>query len=622
MKMPQIQIEKLSPTSQKTFFLLDSNRNIKIKNKDSYLSVKNVLNLLEEQPFFFDFQFIYNYEEIKNANEEEKKDWLSLLLHFFNQSPQNTLRHLKHQTYSDIGKAMNLLASPIQFKGVEYSKEDIRLLAHCSLVKGFIDFVAFKTRQTRQPNHCCSMMGFIPPHLTPPQLAEILTSQFAKRDSVLKQDIKAEFEKMRSEQVKASEVEVKEIEVKETDEPLQQWIALAKKFKEQRPNDINNQLAKKLEDLAEAEYGFALDFELFEKFLMSELSDYLLKKPTYKSIYLFACLREPFFAIEFEHCREELEKRVKELLDETEKNNYKKLYESGGISTYIELFNILSDKNTINRYLKRLVDTVLTIKERLYFQGYLFYDYDQTTFERINLSYPVKRFKEPPAIIKVFIKNIDSVLEKGNVGYDLLFDIKDDFLFTLCVLKFAETLPLTDALFKEIDNRENLPFMDAIRELNAPAFAIFKRHNGRDLFGCFNDLDKLLFLRKNLNVIQSYKNNTVDPFDTSGLHLLNNEEKERLFNLIDCNADTENALSIFKTVCKNDHTRLFLLFNEMIEWRSFTFLDLVNDFESWKKVILDYSKNSLVAKKYSVIWLSKIADKDNRYIALIDEILA
>lgn len=614
MKTSQIQIEKLSPTSQKTFFLLDGNRNVKIKNKDTYLSVKNVLNLLEEQPFFFDFQFIYNYEEIKNANEEERKDWLYLLLHFFNQSPQNTL--INHRTYSDIGKAMNLLASPIQFKGVEYSKEDIRLLAHCSVVKGFIDFVAFKTRQTRQPNHCCSMMGFIPPHFTPPQFAEILTSQFAKRDSVLKQDIKAEFEKMRSEQVKASEVEVKE-----TDEPLQQWIALAKKFKEQRPNDINNQLAKKLEDFAD--YGFSVEFELFEKFLMSELSDYLLKKPTHKSIYLFACLREPFFAIEFEHCREELEKRVKELLDETEKNNYKKLYESG-ISTYIELFNILSDKNTINGYLKRLVDTVLTIKEPLDFQGYLFYDYDETTFERINLSYPVKRFKEPPAIIKVLIKNIDSVLEKGNVDYDLLFDIKDDFLFTLCVLKFAETLPLTDALFKEIDNRKNLPFMDAVRELNSHAFHIFKRHNGRDLFGCFNDLDKLLFLRKGLKVILSHKNNTVDPFDTSslGLYLLNNEEKERLFNLIDCNTKAENALSIFKRVCKNDHTRLFLLFNEMVEWNNFTFLDLVNDFESWEKVILDYSKNSLIAKKYSVIWLSKVANKDNRYLGLIDKILA
>lgn len=540
----------LSAQSEKTLLLLKAFE--PIKNKDGLLTVKSVLDLLKETPTIpLRVYFPDDYNEIKESNLEEKKDWLSLFLSV-SESPHRL-------NFKELGKYLNILSAdkslfPFSFKGAVFSQEDIRTIAHCLCVDDFYN----------------TMIG----------------NDFGCHCHHQQQNLI----------------------------PIQKLVEMAKEFKSSRPKNVNKLISKKIKECFK--YNYYRHCDEFSNFLMSELSDYLLKNPHFNSVYLFDLAKEPYFSVEFEDCRDKLEQVAKNILEETDKNGYAELKTHKCFNLYMSVFSHISDNEVKKHYFEKLINFVLS-GEPVKKESHLFCTFDVFTGEIIERKFPIDFYEDAPYLVKQFVN--DKELSKEFVSYDMLFSLKDDFFFSIGVLKFAEFLPLTEELFAEIQKRNNPPILDALYEMRPQEFPayLFEPYNGKKLFNCLSDINKLMFLcshgRKFYNNLELMENETSQKLD------------DPLAQYFDKNS-ANNIMTLVQNVAKDDSQKLILLLNKMVNHleKPFNFFSHINDMNIWEEVIIEYGRQTKRSKQDVFRWLLRLYEqtKDETYTALMDKVVS
>lgn len=542
--------DTLSAQSEKTLMLIKACQ--PIKNKDSLLTVKSVLDLLKERPIPLKVDFPDGYNEIKESNLEEKKDWLSLVL---------SLSEISNRfNFKELGKCLNIISAdkslfPFSFKGAIFSQEDIRTMAHCLCMEDFYN----------------TMIGN--------DFGHLYQSHCYQQDLI----------------------------------PIQKLVEMAKEFASKRPKNVSKLISKKIKE--SFKYNHHHHYGEFSNFLMSELSDYLFKNPHFNSIYLLDFAKEPYFSIEFEDCRDKLEQVAKNILEETDKKGYEELKKHECFNLYMSVFSHISDKEVKRHYFEKLINFVLS-GEPLKKENHLFHTFDLLTGEVIKSKFPIDFYEEPSYLIKQFFSSRE--LSEEFVSYDMLFNLKDDFYFSIGVVKFAEFLPLTEELFAEIQKRNNLPILEALYEMRPQEFPtyLFESCNGKKLFSYLSDIDKLMFLCSHGG--KTYNN----------LELLEHKSSQKsadpLIQFFDKNS-ANNIMNLVQNVAKDDSQKLFLLLNKMVRLdKPFNLFSHINDMSIWEKVIIEYSRQTKRSKEDVFYWLLRLYEqtKDETYIVLMDKVTA
>lgn len=321
MNHQNLDISKLSKANKRTFILLQQSfPNIQ---NNPILTIGHILDLFqalpEYQPHFNLLKGSRIFKHVKDGNLNEKKEWLTLVLHLIDRDPKLSQQyHYDIDELRKIGLLLSYLSDydlfPIQIKGKEYSLDDISLLGSCLCTESFLS----------------------------PSLMETEKAFFSQFE--LNFDMKSShFMTFLS---------------------LDKWIELAKTFHTKRKSS-SARLSKAINVFDEDDF---FDQNIFAEFSTKEITDYLFSKDfndKTASLLILALpksLRSEAILDEInKHGRPKLEKRVIALLENIlESENFElndKLFST--------LLSFISDKERFTHYFEKLILQYLKKQEKI-----------------------------------------------------------------------------------------------------------------------------------------------------------------------------------------------------------------------------------------------------------------